>query len=317
MYRLNQISLFLIASFFGVAVFGQQTITKTYDGVRDIHLNTSAGDGIIKKGKSNQVKVTLEYTYDDDSFEPIFEQNGTRLELREEFERGSRTSGRSTWTLEIPDDIDLSFNTASGDLQIDDLKIEVDANHASGNVELRGLTGNIDINTASGDIDIDNLDGELRANTASGSIEVADSKGDLDINAASGNIRINRVTGAFGVNVASADIVANGLVITGSSHFNSASGDTEVVLAYVLNHDISVNSGSGDAVLDFNGNKIEGEIVMKASKRNGRIEAPFSFDKEYEEDKGRQVIMIKEAKIGNKDIRIRVSTGSGTARIIK
>lgn len=317
MYRLNQISLFLIASFFGVTVFGQQTITKTYDGVKDIRLNTSAGDGIIKKGNSNQVKVTLEYTYDDDSFEPIFEQNGTRLELREEFERGSRTSGRSTWTLEIPDDIDLRFNTGSGDLHIDDLKIELRSNLGSGDIELRDLTGDIDVNTGSGDIDVDNLDGDLNANTGSGRIVIADSKGNLDVNTGSGDIRLNRITGALGVNVGSGDITASGLNITGSSSFNSGSGDTEVVLASVLNHDISVNSGSGDAVLDFNGNKIEGEIVMKASKRNGRIEAPFSFDKEYEEDKGRQVIMIKEAKIGNKDIRIRVSTGSGTARIIK
>jgi len=171
--------------------------------------------------------------------------------------------------------------------------------------------------TGSGDIDVDNLDGDLNANTGSGRIEIADSKGNLDVNTGSGDIRLNRITGALGVNVGSGDITASELNITGYSSFNSGSGDTEVVLASVLNHDISVNSGSGDAVLDFNGNKIEGEIVMKASKRNGRIEAPFSFDKEYEEDKGKQVIMIKEAKIGNKDIRIRVSTGSGTARIIK
>lgn len=309
--------MFLIALFLSTTVFGQQTITKTYDGVKDISLNTSAGDGIIKKGSGNQVKVTLEYTYDDDSFEPIFEQSGSKLELREEFERGSRTSGRSTWTLEIPDDIDFNFNASSGDLQIDDLKIEVDANVSSGDVELRGLTGNIDVNASSGDIDIDNAEGDLSINVSSGSIEVADSKGDIDINASSGNIRINRVTGAFGVNVSSGDIIASGLDITGSSHFNSSSGDTEVVLTSGLNHDISVNTSSGDAILDFNGNEIEGEIVMKANKRYGRIVAPFAFDKEYEEDRGRQVIMIKEAKIGNKDIRIRVSTGSGTARIVK
>ncbi len=317
MYRLNKISLLLTALFLSINVFGQQTITKTYDGIEKISLSTSSGSSIIKKGSGNQVRVTLEYTYDDDSFEPIFEQSGTRLKLREEFERGNRTSGRSTWTLEIPDDIDLSFNTASGDLQIDDLKIEVDANHASGDVELRGLTGNIDINTASGDIDIDDLDGDLKANTASGSIEVADSKGDMDINSASGNIRINRVTGGFGVGVASGDIIASGLIITGSSSFGSASGDTEVVLSSSLDYDLKVGSASGDAILEFNGNAIEGEIVMKAGKRDGRIVTPFAFDKEYEEDRGRRVIMVKEAKIGNKDIRIRVSTSSGTAKIIK
>jgi len=317
MYRLNNFSLFLIASFLSVNVFGQQTITRTYDGVKDIRLSTSAGDGIIKKGNGSQVKVTLEYNYDDDSFEPIFEQSGNRLELREEFERGSRTSGRSIWTLEIPDDIDFRFNTGSGDLQIDDLKIELRSNLGSGDIELRDLTGDIDVNTGSGDIDVDNLEGELNANTGSGRIEIADSKGNLDVNTGSGNIRLNRITGAFGVNVGSGDITAIGLNITGSSSFNSGSGNTEVVLASGLDYDISVNSGSGDAILDFNGNEIEGEIVMKANKRNGRIVAPFAFDKEYEKDRGSQVIMIKEARIGNKDIGIRVSTGSGTARIIK
>ena len=318
MNRINKITFFLIGSFISsTIVFAQETITKTYDGVENINLSTSSGDGIIKKGSGNRVKVTLEYTYDDDSFEPIFEQSGNRLELKEIFERNSRTSGRSTWTLEIPDDIDVRFNTGSGDLKIDDLKIELRSNLGSGDVELRDLIGDIDVNTGSGDIDVDNLDGELRANTGSGKIEIADSKGDIDVNAGSGYIRLNRITGAFGINVGSGDITASGLNITGSSSFNSGSGDTEVVLVSALDHDISVNSGSGDAVLDFNGNKIEGEILMKASKRNGRIEAPFSFDKEYEEDRGRQVIMIKEAKIGNKAIRIRVSTGSGTARIIK
>jgi len=313
MNRIIKITCFLIGSFISsTIVFAQETITKTYNGVENINLSTSSGDGIIKKGSGNRVKVTLEYTYDDDSFEPIFEQSGNRLELKEIFERNSRTSGRSTWTLEIPDDIDVRFNTGS-----DDLKIELRSNLGSGDVELRDLIGDIDINTGSGDIDVDNLDGELRANTGSGKIEIADSKGDIDVNAGSGYIRLNRITGAFGINVGSGDITASGLNITGSSSFNSGSGDTEVVLVSALDHGISVNSGSGDAVLDFNGNKIEGEILMKASKRNGRIEAPFSFDKEYEEDRGRQVIMIKEAKIGNKAIRIRVSTGSGTARIIK
>ena len=185
MHRLNKISLILIASFISVAVFGQQTITKIYDGVKDIRLNTSAGDGIIKKGSGNQVKVTLEYTYDDDSFEPIFEQSGSRLELGEEFERNFRTSGRSTWTLEIPDDIDFNFNASSGDLQIDNLKIEVDANVSSGDVELSSLIGNINVNASSGDIDVDNLEGDFQANVSSGSIEVADSKGDMEINSSS------------------------------------------------------------------------------------------------------------------------------------
>jgi len=85
-----------------------------------------------------------------------------------------------------------------------------------------------------------------------------------------------------------------------------------------LDYNISVNSGSGNAQLNFNNNPVSGEVVMTANKRNGNIVAPFKFDKEetIDDDHNSQRIR-KTAKLGNKDILIRVSTGSGTAEISK
>ncbi len=141
--------------------------------------------------------------------------------------------------------------------------------------------------------------------------------GDIDINAGSGDIRIGDSKGDFSINTGSGSISARGITLTGKSGFNTGSGDAEIMLESSLDYDISVNSGSGDAVLDFNNNTINGRVEMRANKKNGRIEAPFEFDKVEEEERGNQTIVIKTAKIGSKDIKIYVSTGSGKAEIIK
>ena len=84
-----------------------------------------------------------------------------------------------------------------------------------------------------------------------------------------------------------------------------------------MEHNISINSGSGSASLDFNNNEISGLVTMKANKDRGEIEAPFGFDKTEEEGEGRNTTVIKTAKIGSKDVKINVATGSGTAEIVK
>jgi hypothetical protein len=88
-----------------------------------------------------------------------------------------------------------------------------------------------------------------------------------------------------------------------------------VSLSQGLEHDISVNSGSGDAVLDLNGNEISGLVIMTADKRQGEIHAPFPFDKEEEIDNGGSTTIKKTARLGNESVEIRIGTGSGNARI--
>ncbi len=305
-------------------VYGQKTINKTFDGVESIRINMASGNGIIKKSNSNQVKITLEYTYDDDDFEPSFDQNGTTLRIKEEFSGGGRNwniRGKSEWTLEIPDGLRVDMNTGSGDLEITGLNIELDANSGSGNVEAENITGDTRLSTGSGNIYARNVDGELRANTGSGTIRVSDVKGDTDLNTGSGNIRANGMEGALQLSTGSGNVDAVGVIITDHSRFSAGSGNVDVELGGELSSDLQLTTGSGNAVLDFNGVKIEGKFTLEASSKNS-ISAPFNFDKEYEEDngnsrRGRNKRYIKEATIGSKDIRIDVSSGSGSARVRK
>ena len=244
------------------------------------------------------------------------EQDGTRLRLKEEFEHGSY-SGTSRWTLEIPDGMDINFNTGSGDLEIADLELEIRSNLGSGDVNLEKINGDVRINTGSGNVDIADQKGEMSVNTGSGDLELRGGEGIVDLNAGSGDIRISNVTGGFSINTGSGDIRAENLSIAEASSFNSGSGNSKVILKDELKHDISINSGSGNSSLDFNNTAIAGEIVMEANQRNGRIVAPFSFDKEEEIERGNQTYIRKTVQKGSSQVKIKIRTGSGTAEIIQ
>jgi putative adhesin len=313
-------TLILVAICLSTVAFGQKTINKSYTGVKSIRLETASGSGTIKKSSTNEVKVTLEYTYDDEDYEPQFEQRGDRLIIDEDFNNRGRNwsnRGKAEWTLELPDGVELDYSSGSGSIEVDGLDIELNVGTGSGSIEVNDVTGRMKINTGSGSIRISKTDGELDANTGSGSIRLRDSKGDADLNTGSGSIRVEQVEGSFDLNTGSGSIEATGITINGDSDFNTGSGRVEIELAADLNYDLDINTGSGSATLDFNGTEVAGEFYLETDKRRSDITAPFSFDKEYERDgRGRDnVRQIKEAKVGSKSIRINMETGSGDVKI--
>ena len=294
-------TLFTLLFLFAVtAAYAQETVEKTYTGIKSIRLTTASGNGTIKKSNTNEVKVHLRYTYDKDVYTPSFEQKGDRLTIEEDFKRSRWSRGYSEWTLEVPDGIELDFKTGSG------------------NIEIEEVTGEVRANTGSGNITFSQVEGSLDANTGSGSIRLDRTKGDANLNTGSGNIRSNGIEGELSMNTGSGNIDVIDAIITGASSFNTGSGNAEVSLGGSLDYDMSVSTGSGDAILDFNGQEISGEFIMRASDKDD-IRAPFSFDEAYEDERGGNYGRrgrngyVKEAKVGSKDIQIKISTGSGRA----
>lgn len=320
--RKLKISLFIvICLMISFSSVSQEKVEKSFSGIKSIRLTTASGNGTIKKGYSDEVKVTLHYTYNKEDYTPEFEQSGSRLYIKEDFRRSRYTRGYSEWTLEIPDGLELEFKTGSGNIEIEGLTIDIQANSGSGNIDVFDVTGETRANTGSGNIEFDNVEGVLKANTGSGSIRVHDIKGDIDLNTGSGNVRGEKVVGAVSLNTGSGNIELLHATVTGRSSMNTGSGNAELELAAELNHDLSISTGSGNATLDFNGQEVVGEFIMTANDKDD-IRAPFSFDEEYgddDDDRGRRSYRrgnyTREAKIGQKDILIKIRTGSGSARV--
>ena len=294
----------------------EKTVEKSFSGIQSIDLNTASGDCEINKGTGDAVLVKVIYTYDDEDYTPKMEKNGTQLKLEEKF-HANNVRGNSKWVLTVPDGLEIGFNTGSGDLVLSNLKGEIDFNSGSGDAHAEDFEGELKFNTGSGDFHFKDMKGEVKANSGSGDHYIADCVLDAKANTGSGDIELNDSGGGYSLNTGSGDVRAGRLTLSEEGKFNTGSGDVEVELAAALVDDISANSGSGDAVIDFNGNPIEGEVVMTCKKKGGTIKAPFAFDKEEEIDRNGEIYLKKTAKLGTKDILIEVGTGTGTAEIRK
>lgn len=310
----SMLVLLVLAMLAPALSFGQKEQTKTFKGIKTIKMSNASGSCRFVKSADATVTVKLQYTYNDGDVENTMEQEGDRLIIREKY-LADHVRGSSNWTLSIPDGTSVRYNTGSGSIEVENLKADINATSGSGDIRITNATGVFTGNTGSGDLELSGYKGELNINVGSGSASIENSEGDIDINCGSGNIRINQSKAAFRLNTGSGNIKGNAVSLAGSSKFNSGSGDATITLAATPQHDIMVNSGSGDAELNFNGNAIAGEITMEASKRYGNIQAPFEFDKTEEISRGNgdNVTIRKTAVKGKGTSKIKVGTGSGDA----
>ena len=300
-----------------LTLLGQKEITKTFNGIKKVRVTTANGNCILKKSQNATVTLKLQYTYSDEDYTPSIDQEGDVLVVKEKF-HSNNVDGSADWTLTVPDNISVKFVTGSGDIEASGLALNLDATTGSGDFTFNGVTGELECTTGSGDVELENASGSIDATSGSGSFKVSKSKGSLKLTTGSGSHRISESAAEFNVTTGSGRISATGLSTEGSSSFATGSGTAEVQFASSPKHDVSIASGSGDAILNYNGNEINGEIVMKASKKHGNITAPFEFDKTEEiKHSGSDVTIQKTAVRGTGKPRISISTGSGDAVLKK
>jgi len=299
------------------ALHAQEVIEKTFKAYKTIRIKTVSGDVELVKAKTNAIKVKVAYRVDPDgAFEPEFHESSQYLRLSENWS-GRSYDSEVLWTVELPADVKVKFSSASGDLRVTDLDLNLDASTASGDLELMGVEGELELNTASGEIILSDAKGEFELSTASGDIDLDDIQGIIECSAASGDIDIKNAQGEIECSVASGDVDATQLKLTAPASFSAASGDVDVKLNGALNDDISLSTASGSATLDFNGKPMKGFFEMQCRVRRGRIIAPFAFDNEERFERYDQEYIKKTAKIKSDTPRIEISTASGRASVLK
>jgi len=318
-------SLFLVK---GSLYAEEQEILKTFKNKTKVTIETFSGNCIVKKGSGNEIIVRFVHTYPDTGFKPKFLEEGSTLVLKELRLSGS---GSSTWYLTVPEKTGIKFKSISGHFSVAGLKSNINAKTVSGDINARdcqgelslasvsgdmdveNLSGKVNIKSVSSDLEVKNLSGEVQVKSASGDIEAEALEGAIVVKVASGDIEINNSQGSFEVKTASGDISAVNIIIKKESRFKVASGDVYVKLAKSASHDLTLASASGDAVLNYNGNPIEGYFEFKAIEDSGKIISPFAFDKEEEEEKWGKTYLIKSFKRKSNTPKILIHTASGKA----
>ncbi len=299
MYIRKAVILFVISLIIisGSVIARDKVITKTFPVKDLVKVNTVSGDLMVIQGNSDEILVEIVYDVKPrDAFEPNFKERKNSLRLSEDF-HGNRSSGTVLWTITVPENTRIDFNTASGDLTIEDFSGEVSSSMASGDCEIVNFHGELELSTASGDYNISESSGLLMLSTASGDVRLEDCKGEIRASTASGNVRVRKI------------------ILEEESSFSSASGNVYVELGESPIFNLQLSSASGNSTLNFNGNPIKGFFEFEAKERHGRISSPFDFDDEetYRRRGERDKYVRKTFTRGSESPHISIRTASGRA----
>ena len=296
------ISLFVFLSFMVSAALlaaPEEKVDKTFAKKDEIRFKLVLGDCQLKKSSDGRIHVHLVYSYEPDmSFEPVIRERGGTLYLEEKM-RGNNPKGYSTWTVEVPDDIEIEFKSATGSLAIEGLKLEVDGSTGTGDIVLSQVKGEFDLSTGTGDVEASDSEGEFELSSGTGNVEIKKCKGNFDASSGTGNVK------------------AEGLTIEFDGEFSSGTGDAEVSFPDGTDFELRVSSGTDDAILDMNGKQVKGYFEFTCHARRGRIVCPVKFDKEEELKHNDQTYLRKSFTQGKETPKIYIKTGTGTAKLKK
>jgi hypothetical protein len=278
----------------------EKRVEKTFDGKTDVRIKLVLGDCALRSTQTGRVTATVVYTYDEDEFEPRFRERGGTVYLEEKFyNHGDSPGGYSKWTIEVPEDVEVDFSSATGDVEIEGIFDELDGSTGTGYYEIRNAKGDFELSTGTGDIDIEECEGEFELSSGTGDVRVEDCTGNFDVSSGTG------------------DVEARNISIDMDGEFSSGTGDAEVSKPMGDDFYLSVSSGTDDAVLDMKGEPIQGGFVFRCHARKGRIISPVKFDTENVYDRGDNEYLEKIFKKGKDTPRYEISTGTGTARLVR
>jgi hypothetical protein len=191
-----------------------------------------------------------------------------------------------------------------------------------GALQAKGVEGTLKFDTASGDVTLDDVKGSIKVDTGSGDVQATGGTGTLSCDTGSGDVLVDGFEGeAFRGDVGSGDIsLKNGRI--GKIDFDSGSGDLSARLVEV--EEFKGDTGSGDILLEATGSglkrvvaktgsgdvtlRLPGDASFEARASQGSGDLSNRFADAQAIVKGREVIGYRR---GDGRTHIDVETGSG------
>lgn len=182
----------------------------------------------------------------------------------------------------VPEEIELSIHSTSGDVIISNISGGVEVSATSGDLSMKRMRGNLGLETTSGDVELFDVEGDVAIRGTSSDLELSDIKGDVKISSTSGETSVANLTGSVRINKTSGDI-----------HLEMIKGD------------IQASSSSGDLIMD----QIEGGLDLETSSGDIEVKTEISPQCEYyvETSSGSVDFSLPE----NSDARVTLKTSSG------
>lgn len=174
--------------------------------------------------------------------------------------------------LDLPRNVRLVVNTASADIDLRDLRGDVEVKTMSGDLVADNLSGRLIVETLSGDVDVVGTLTQLRANTVSGDVQVRGVRGDVDLNTTSGNMRVSgdRMGRVVGESISGDFVIDGGLTDDARVQLRTHSGDITVRLPASPRGSVDLTTINGDFDAGGPMTLLPGEVSGSGSRRSTR-----------------------------------------------
>ncbi|MFO7914501.1 MAG: DUF4097 family beta strand repeat-containing protein [Candidatus Krumholzibacteriales bacterium] len=208
--------------------------------------------------KDGTIELVTEYPDNEDNtiniFEAIF---------------GGGRNLRMSLDITVPRALNLTFDTSSGDIEVNNIAADVSVSTASGDLKARVIEGKLVARTASGDAEAEDI-GSLAVETASGDISAVKVRNGCIISVASGDIDLKDIRGGAVIKAISGDVEMERA--GGSLEVNVTSGDVEItdaggdVKAFTASGDLYVEAAPGEGPREYRLGTSGGNLTLIFSR---------------------------------------------------
>jgi DUF4097 and DUF4098 domain-containing protein YvlB len=295
----------------------EEKAEETFNAKKEVRIKLVLGDCQLEKSPDNKIHVDLVYEYDQmENFKFRMEDRGRYINLEEDLS-GKNNDGYSRWTVAVPDDTEIEFKSATGNFKIERLSVQADVSTGTGEIDILDTNGEIDVSTGTGDVRVENCTGDIEASSGTGNVHFQNCTSDIEASSGTGYVRIQNCRGNIEASSGTGNVKAAGITLEYEGDFSSGTGDAEVEFPNGKDFELTVASGTDDAVLMMKGKPIMGYFEFKCHARRGRIISPLAFDSEKQEGEGDDIYLVKSFTKDSGTPKVYIRTGTGRAKLVK
>ena len=221
-------------------------------GEKELVVGISNGGIHVKTTYENRIKVSIikKIILDNEKdavdalkgFVTRYESDGKKIEILSKHKFGFYYIDSYTdFIVEVPQQLDLSLSTKSGNIFIGKLEGDVSVDCEQGNITMDDINGDIHLNIFEGQIDIKDVKGNLFVKTGGGIISAGDVGGFVWIESAGGPVSIGDITGKADITTTAGDIVIG----SGAESVKANTAGGRITIGFVKGP-VDLETGAGD-----------------------------------------------------------------------
>ena len=280
------------------------------DTTIDVQLTTN-GTTLFSSGASGALKAAISKVQG--KADTLVKQNeDSEKNIKVVTSQANAGKNHGTAQISVPQNYNLKFQTAIGDIQMTDLNTKVRGTVKSGSITATRVKGKIDVFTVNGNIVVTDSDASGLAMTQKGDITLQDVRSNLTPIAQNGKVTVKTTTTFFGTNKAKAmnmtyeqadlDIATmpeGGAIVIGKGNIavNSATKNTELrtnegnIALNVASEGVRTKTAKGNTIVKIALNSTSKEpILIESQDGDTELWIPRRFAGDF-------VIAIEQTKL--------------------